>query len=203
MVLKIFYIAALRILPALILSVVIAACDSNSAYEDASPVVVIKAPTEGAVLSSTTLISLDATSMEGIDYVTFMIDGEIIGVDSLPPYLYEWDVSYWPSDTLHTISVTATDRQGNVGRAQNIHVSIDPASSPAPSLIDPAHRAAVYKTVPQVFSWRTFPGADEYEFEISTNISPSVPGWSMIVADTLLLSTAIRLNILGTSTTGV
>lgn len=61
-------------------------CDDATEPDTTVPTVTITQPVNGTVLTAPVSIKVNATDNETVEKVSFLIDGEIIGEDSLAPY---------------------------------------------------------------------------------------------------------------------
>ncbi len=80
------------------------------------PTVSITNPINGATVSSTVIISANASDNVAVASVQFFVDGAAIGTDGAPPYTFSWD-STSVSNGTHTITAKATDTSGNAASA--------------------------------------------------------------------------------------
>lgn len=89
------------------------------------PTVRITYPSEGAVLDGRPItIRANAEDDDGIDKVSFVINGEIISEDHRSPYEYLWNARDWSESNVHRLLVKAIDNSGNVGQSDLIIVTI-------------------------------------------------------------------------------
>jgi hypothetical protein len=85
----------------------------------ASSTVQITSPTNGATVSGTVNIAVSASS--SVTWVNVYIDGAYFA--SSPPYTFSWDTTKVANGS-HTISVTANNSSGVIGRASvSVNVS--------------------------------------------------------------------------------
>ncbi|MFH1723574.1 MAG: LamG-like jellyroll fold domain-containing protein [Elusimicrobiota bacterium] len=104
---------------------------SNSVlYDPAPPEVAITAPEAAAVLSRPYAASVTASDSQGIVRVDFLVDGEVAGTDTSPPYEFSFDIRDYP-DGAHTLTARALDGFGNSGET-TIPVTISYNPPPAP-----------------------------------------------------------------------
>jgi len=85
--------------------------------DQGNPVVSIQNPSEGATVSGTVSIEVDASDDIGIDRVEIYIDDELMGTLTVSPYNYNWD-STAVSDGTHSIRAVAYDTAGKTAEAE-------------------------------------------------------------------------------------
>jgi len=83
-----------------------------NSVDTTKPALAITSPVNGSTDSNYVTISANASDKQGISQVTFDVDGNQIGVATLPPYSISWN-SASVSNGSHTISVMAIDSIGN------------------------------------------------------------------------------------------
>ncbi len=79
--------------------------------EDDEPVVSITSPSDSETVSGVVSITADASDDNGVDFVEFLVDGELLSTDTTSPYEYAWD-SESVSNGAINISVVAHDTIG-------------------------------------------------------------------------------------------
>jgi len=73
------------------------------------PTVALTAPTDGAVVSGTSVaFAASASDPDGITSVDFLVDGAVVGSDTSTPYGMTWDATS-VADGAHTVRAQATD----------------------------------------------------------------------------------------------
>ena len=97
------------------------------------PTVIILSPVAGQELSGTIDIEVMANDNTGINYIEFFINGQSFSVDSIPPYIQEWDTETAEDDMEHIISAVGYDNEGNSKLATPIAVYVDNRDDIAPS----------------------------------------------------------------------
>lgn len=97
------------------------------------PTVIILSPVAGQELSGTIDIEVMANDNTGINYIEFFINGQSFSVDSIPPYIQEWDTETAEDDMEHIISAVGYDNEGNSRLATPIAVYVDNRDDIAPS----------------------------------------------------------------------
>lgn len=107
------------------------------------PFVVILTPQQNEEVSGTVLVEANATDNVGVDRVEFVIEEQVVGSDTTPPYTYSWDtVSI--CNGVRTIQAVAHDASGN-----NSQHTITANVNNTPSIEDPAMPPFVRTTNPQ------------------------------------------------------
>jgi hypothetical protein len=110
------------------------------------PMVQITAPTSGATVSGSMIVSATATpgSGQSIASVELKIDGIVVGAKAAAPYSWTINTNTY-ANTAHTILVTAIDGGGNKGTAQSTFtVNNSPLSV---TISSPTNGATVVGTV--------------------------------------------------------
>jgi PKD repeat protein len=103
----------------------LSSCDGTV---DSPPTVTITNPADGATVSSTFLVTANASDDNGVTQVEFFLDGASLGVDSTSPYTWNWDTTT-SSEGSHTIIATATDTADQTGN-DSIIVTVDNINDP-------------------------------------------------------------------------
>ena len=97
------------------------------------PTVIIMSPVAGQELSGTIDIEVIANDNTGINYIEYYIDGQSYSVDSIPPYIQEWDTETAEDDMEHIIAAVGYDNEGNSTLATPIAVYVDNQDDIVPS----------------------------------------------------------------------
>jgi hypothetical protein len=120
--------------------------------DDVAPQVAFITPMDGAAVSQTVLLEASASDDRGVAYVTFRVDGILIGSSSAPPYTGSWNTregSSKVSNGPHVLSVTAYDTGGNASLSSTVNVVVDNNYVlPQVTLTSPANGAALSGIVP-------------------------------------------------------
>ena len=105
------------------------------------PTLSITAPANGATVSGSVTVTASAGDNVGVTAVTISVDGTALCVDNTASYSCSWDTTK-TTNASHTISATATDAAGNVGRAPSISITVSnlppDTTPPSVSFIAPA-----------------------------------------------------------------
>jgi len=99
--------------------------DNNPPLDEEPPIVMIVDPVAGQELSGMVNIEVIASDDTGIDYIEYFIDGLSYSIDSIPPYVEEWNTETVEDDAEHIIAAVGYDIQGNSTLATPIAVYID------------------------------------------------------------------------------
>lgn len=106
-----------------------------------APTVAITYPTDGETFSGNAAITIAvaAGDHEGVEAVTFLVDGEVIGEDSIYPYEKDWTVPPWIEGSSHVLQATATDAAGNEATSDAVTIEV---AKPAQLLLSEVLAAA-------------------------------------------------------------
>jgi hypothetical protein len=93
-----------------------------------APTLSIIAPSTGTsvVAGSPVAIQVKASDDVGIPTVNFLVNGQIVFTSTAPPYQFTFTAP--PNPGLLTLGATAVDLGGNIGTAQDIQITVIPAS---------------------------------------------------------------------------
>jgi hypothetical protein len=147
------------------------------------PSVVITYPANGATLTEAVTIKVDAADNRGVQSVTFLVDGSVIGKDSVAPYEQFWNVGYWADGNQHTVLAKAVDPSGNVGQSQVVTVTLSTTAQIIPEVVSPAD-SSFADTNGVRLVWKALPNAAQYQVQISSSSN-----FTPLVVDTTLTDT--------------
>ncbi len=99
--------------------------DNNPPLDEEPPIVMITDPVAGQTLSGMVNIEVIASDDTGIDHIEYFIDGLSYSIDTIPPYVQEWNTETVEDDAEHIIAAVGYDIQGNATLATPIAVYID------------------------------------------------------------------------------
>jgi len=110
-----------------------------------APTVAITSPGNGATVSGTMDVLVNASDNVGVKSVTLSVDGAAVATSSIAPFTNSWN-SGSVSNGTHTLTATASDAAGNSGTS-SIQVTVSNVSnvdltSPTVSITSPANNAA-------------------------------------------------------------
>ena len=91
--------------------------------EDDEPVVSITNPSNSETVNGVVSITADASDDNGVDFVEFYVDGELLATDTTSPYVYDWDSESVSNGTID-ISVVAHDTVGQTD-TDTVSVQVD------------------------------------------------------------------------------
>ncbi|GMQ87344.1 MAG: hypothetical protein BMS9Abin08_0545 [Gammaproteobacteria bacterium] len=109
----------------------------GAAFDSLPPTVAITAPANGAMVSGTVVVDINATDNVGVMSVELYANGELVGADSTRPYAFSWDSASANAGDQVTLTAIATDAAGNTGSTV-VTVTIEDTRPPvvtAPSAI--------------------------------------------------------------------
>jgi len=90
-----------------------------------APEVSLTYPEDGATLTAGVTLTAAATDNVGVSYVAFYIDRGIAGVDSFPPYEYDWAINPVLHEGEHVLQARAFDAAGNESISEAITVTVE------------------------------------------------------------------------------
>jgi subtilisin family serine protease len=120
------------------LNVYKAASAVGTGVPNAPPTVSIVSPGDGAsyIAPASIAIAADASDSDGtVQYVSFFVNGALIGTDAASPYGLTWN-NVSPGN--YTLTAVATDNLGSIGTSAAVHVVVPANVAPSVSLTDPA-----------------------------------------------------------------
>ncbi|NOX36764.1 MAG: hypothetical protein GXO78_04425 [Calditrichaeota bacterium] len=130
------------------------------------PEIRIVYPPDGATLTDTDTIRVEASDDEEIERVEIFIDGEKVAEQSHPPFQYTWYVGYWADDQTHTIQATAYDPDGNQASSDPIRVTIPASAALQPRIFAPQNDALFKNPTEILLRWSSLPDAIQYEVQV-------------------------------------
>jgi hypothetical protein len=87
------------------------------------PQISIAAPTEGGFVKGVVAVSLEASSVDGIDRVELLDGDASVGTALAAPFSIEWDTNSLPEEA-RVLTARAIDRFGRIGTSMPVHVTI-------------------------------------------------------------------------------
>jgi hypothetical protein len=131
------------------------------------PLVEIQSPTDGALLSGTTQVEVDASDESGILRVEFAVDGTLRHSDYASPFTWTWDTTAF-SDGLHGLNATAYATSGAVN-FHDIQVVLD-NTKPSIVIVVPSNNSLVQGSVPVNATASDTSGIAEVAFYVDGNL---------------------------------
>lgn len=120
--------------------------DSTFVVDNTRPTASITAPTYGTTVSGTVSVTASASDTNGINLVSFYVDGAYQATDSTSPYSFSWSSGDWANGS-HALKIVAWDEAGNSRTVtRSVTVSND-LQTPQVSVTLPANGALVRGTV--------------------------------------------------------
>jgi hypothetical protein len=123
-------------------------------------------PTEGEILYGPYTITLDTIGLGNVCAVTFLIDNQILDIDSTKPFEQYWFVPFWADGNTHTMQAVAIDGFQRIGKSQIVSVIVSTSASIYPQ-IDRPNNNIFTETQPIHFVWHPVPTAINYTIEVS------------------------------------
>ena len=103
--------------------------DSSTAPDTEAPLTSVTAPTGGATVSGTTVVTASASDNVGVAKVEFYLDGGLKSTDTTSPYEWSWDTNTATNAT-HTLSSKAYDAANNTGSSAAVTVTVSNVAPP-------------------------------------------------------------------------
>lgn len=100
-----------------------AGCLDDGFTDLSAPVVVIVSPAGNATVSGTITVQVQAADDTGIESITLLVDGVVLGQHFAEPYNFIWATNQ-VTDGTHTLRAVAVDRVGNQTAVERT-VSVD------------------------------------------------------------------------------
>jgi Bacterial Ig domain len=88
-----------------------------------APTVSVTAPINGATVTGINQLSSTASDNVGVVKVEFLIDGNVVGTDTISPYTYSWNTTTTTNGS-HSITARAYDAAGNVATSSAVSVTV-------------------------------------------------------------------------------
>lgn len=108
--------------------VTLTATYSGSSGDTTPPTTSITAPTSGATVSGTTVVTASASDNVGVTKVEFYLDGALASTVTTSPYSWSWNTTA-SSNASHSLSTKAYDAAGNVGTSATVTVTVSNATA--------------------------------------------------------------------------
>ena len=122
--------------------------DNENAPDVTVPQGTIISPAAGSTVHGNIEIEVNAFDNIAIDSVNFIINGEQSFVDTIPPYIYNWDTTIEDEDQNHIINIDVIDHVGNETSLYPVSVFVNNMEEPdltPPSIViyEPASNQTV------------------------------------------------------------
>jgi CHRD domain/Bacterial Ig domain len=95
-------------------------------FDNIDPTVVLTPP--GSPVSGNVTLMADAADNQGVSVVRFLVDGNVIGSDTTPPYTIDWDTTTSSNGNV-TLTAEAEDATGNIGVSADVVVDVQNATA--------------------------------------------------------------------------
>ncbi len=89
---------------------------TTHAIDDTPPTAGFVSPVEGAIVTGTVRVEVQASDDEGIREVAAFADGNLLGVLTVKPYVWDWSTASFEPGS-HTLTAVASDTSGNLAFA--------------------------------------------------------------------------------------
>jgi hypothetical protein len=96
------------------------------------PSVSLSAPSNGATISGTQVVSGSASDNVGVSKVTLYVDGSLVASDTATPYTFSLDTTKYSNGT-HTIYLEAFDAAGNHSDSATVSISVKNNATTSPT----------------------------------------------------------------------
>jgi hypothetical protein len=107
----------------------------NNTPDSTLPTVSITAPTQGATVSGTTTVSVNASDNVAVAGVTLLVDNVQTGAeDTIAPYSWSWNTAS-VSNGSHTLTARARDNAGNSATSSPVTVTVSNTAPPPMGLV--------------------------------------------------------------------
>ena len=130
------------------------------------PQVRIVYPLDGATLTQTDTIRVEASDDESVERVEIFIDGIKVIERSHPPFQYIWHVGYWADGQAHAIRATAYDPDGNQATTDPVRVTIPVSAALQPRIFSPKNDAIFKNPTEILLRWSSLPDAVQYDVQV-------------------------------------
>ncbi|MEO0077929.1 MAG: Ig-like domain-containing protein [candidate division WOR-3 bacterium] len=152
--------------------------------DNTPPTVGILTPLAGDTVSGIVPIRVKATDNRGVAQVQFLVDGKLIGIDSIPEqnvYALSWNAAGLAPGSTHVVGCAALDRAGNRAAAE-VEVVVSPAAGTR-------HRGPI--AAPETWTAAGNPHVVEADLSVETRLVLE-PGVVVLVADRAVISAGSR-----------
>jgi hypothetical protein len=164
----------------------------NNTTNTPPPTVSMTAPTNGATVNGTILVTATAASSVGVASVQFQLDGANFGsLSTTAPYSVSWNTTT-SSNGAHTLRAIAKDTAGNSTTSASVTVTVNNTSTAPPtvSITSPASGATVSGTLTVTATAASSVGVASVQFQLDAGnlgsldtVSPYATSWDTTTAN--------------------
>ena len=149
--------------------IILGGCDETliRVPDTTGPAVLITYPVPGNPLTAPVDVLIEAADPDSIARVSLLVDGEPVGVDTLPPWRIAWNINYWHDTPNHSLVAKAVDRSGNVGLSEMVLVTVDTGALAGPAADRPLDGEA-FDTPALQLAWAAYGDAVRYEVQTAS-----------------------------------
>jgi len=165
-------------------AIILTNCTKAVEVDNELPNVIIIYPEHGAIISEPVIIDVDVTDNEGIKQVDFYLDSLLIKSDNEPEYNAYLNPYYYSDGNLHSISVKATDINGNESTHTEIQVTIPEDLDNFPELVQPENNQFILSGNEIHFIWNSYLDAANYRLVIARDIEFNEVIYEINIIDT-------------------
>ncbi len=91
--------------------------------DSTAPNATLTAPVNGSTLAGGVALSANASDNVAVDHVDFLVDGAVVGTQTIEPFTFNWNSRNVANGT-HTISARAVDTAGNATTSSAVSVTV-------------------------------------------------------------------------------
>ncbi|MEM3518476.1 MAG: S8 family serine peptidase [Nitrososphaerales archaeon] len=148
---------------------------SNSVIyrDDEPPSVKINYPSDGATVSGSITINVDAYDNDCVSKVELYKDGKLYAIDNTAPFSFYWDTIN-ESNGYHTLMAKAYDASNNIGESDpvtvNVYNEVGDKTLPIVSITKPKNGSKVSGNIKISASASDESGIDRVEFYVDGNL---------------------------------
>ena len=165
-------------------AIILTNCTKAVEVDNELPNVTIINPEHGAIILEPVIIDIDVTDNEGIRQVDFYVDSLLIKSDDEPEYNAYLNPYYYSDGNLHSISVKATDINGNESIHAEIQVTIPEGLDNFPELVQPENNEFILSGNEIHFIWNSYLDAANYRLVIAKDIEFNEVIYEINIIDT-------------------
>lgn len=142
------------------LNPIVVSIDNNDMVENdfTPPFASIISPISSQFVSDTVVISGFATDNVGIENIEYIINGSLFETIVDTPYITKWNSFLYPNNSIHTITMIATDLSGNEFISQPVSVTVQ---NEYESIVSDIYILSGVDTIQ--LNWNSLYGAESYK----------------------------------------